>query len=135
ATGSVYAIFYCPDANTCLNVLPQLLYSALPTYPWSLSVPIAFDNYVWTQWSAVGVNDNAANVISLVIYNEDTVANTYTVRVFDSTGNLIGTGTTPPIPPLKNLGNGSYGEGGTYGVYLSQVVPTLPTGVIKVLVD
>ena len=39
ATGTVYAVFYCPDATTCGNVLPQLLYSALPTIPWSLSVP------------------------------------------------------------------------------------------------
>ncbi len=31
ATGSVYAVFYCPDAGTCSNVLPQLIYSALPT--------------------------------------------------------------------------------------------------------
>src|SRR5262249_34015786 len=90
ATGSVYAIFYCPDAATCGNVLPQLLYSALPTYPWSLSVPISFDSFVWTQWSAVGVNDNASNVMSLVIYNEDTVANVYSIKVFDSTGTLVG---------------------------------------------
>ena len=72
ATGSVYAMFYCPDAATCSNVLPQLIYSALPTYPWSLSVPIAWDNSVWTQWSAVGIDDGGTHRVSLVIYNEDT---------------------------------------------------------------
>ena len=40
ATGSVYGVFYCPDATTCANVVPQLLYSALPGTPWALSVPI-----------------------------------------------------------------------------------------------
>jgi hypothetical protein len=138
ATGSVYAVFLCPDAATCSNVLPQLLYSALPAQPWSLSVPIAFDTAVWTQWSAVGLNDNGANPVhamSLVIFNEDVTATTYTVSVFDSTGTLIGSANTPPIPPLKNLGNGSYGQGGTYGVYLSQLIPTLPQGVCKVLVS
>ena len=44
AEGTVYAVFYCPDAVTCGNVLPQLLYSALPAQPWSLSVPIAWDD-------------------------------------------------------------------------------------------
>lgn len=134
ATGSVYAVFYCPDATTCSNVLPQLLYSALPDYPWSLSVPISWDDAVWNQWSAVGINDDT-HVVSLVIYNEDTVANTYTVSVYDVNGNLYGSGTTPSIPPLQNLGSAGYGEGGTYGVLLSQVVSTLPTGVFKVFID
>jgi hypothetical protein len=76
ADGTVYAVFYCPDATTCGNVLPQLLYSALPTEPWSLSVPLAFDDAVWTQWSAVGIN-GPGQLLSLAIYNEDIVANTY----------------------------------------------------------
>src|SRR5262249_11995226 len=121
ATGSVYAVFYCPDATTCINVLPQLLYSALPMQPWSLSVPIAFDDAVWTQWSAVGIN-GPNQVVALVVYNADTVATAYKVSVFDSTGKLVGSGTTPSIPAGQNLGNGSYGQGGTYGVLLSQVV-------------
>jgi hypothetical protein len=138
ATGSAYSVFYCPDADTCINVLPQLLYSALPAYPWSLSVPLSFDNYVWTQWSAVGINNNGSNPvhqISLVINNEDTVANTYKVSVYDSKGNLVGSGTTPSVAPLQNLGNGTYGQGGTYGAYLSQIVSNLPEGVCKVVVD
>ena len=136
ATGSAYAVFYCPDALTCGNVLPQLIYSALPAIPWSLSVPIAWDTQVWTQWSAEGIDDGGANLVSLVIYNEDITATTYTVRVYDSTGTLAGVGTTPSIPPLQALGNGYLGEGGTYGALLRNVISTpLPPGVFKVLID
>jgi hypothetical protein len=136
ATGSVYASFYCPDAATCNDVLPQLIYSALPTYPWSLSVPITWDHAVWTHWSAEGIDDGGTHRVSLVIYNEDTTAASFTVRVYNSAGTLVGSGKTPSIPPLKNLGNGSLGEGGTYGAMLSDVVLTpLPSGIFKVLVD
>jgi hypothetical protein len=136
ATGSVYGVFYCPDATTCANVVPQLLYSALPGTPWALSVPISWDTELWTQWSAEGVDDGGTHRVSLVIYNEDMTATSYTVRVYDSTGSLAGTGTTPSIPPLQSLGNGSVGEGGTYGALLSDVIPTrLPPGVFKILVD
>ena len=136
ATGTVYAVFYCPDAATCSDVLPQLFYSALPAVPWFLSVPISWDTAVWTQWSAEGIDDGAANRVSLVIYNEDLIATSYTVRVYDSTGSLAGTGTTPSIPPLPKLSNGSLGEGGTYGALLSDVIKTrLPSGIFKVLID
>ena len=136
ATGSVYAVLYCPDAATCGDVAPQLLYSALPATPWALSVPISWDTELWTQWSAEGIDDGSAHRVSLVIYNEDTTATSYTVRGYDSTGSLAGTGTTPLIPPLQPLGNGSFGEGGTYGALLSDVIATrLPAGVFKVLVD
>jgi len=124
-TGSVYAVFFCPDAATCAVVLPRLLYSFLPTKPWLLSVPITWDGSIWTQWSAEGIHDGGKRLVSFVIYNEDTVATTYTVRVYDSTGKLAGTGTTPIIP-----------SGGTSGVLLSQVILTpLPSVVFKVLVD
>jgi hypothetical protein len=136
ATGSVYAVFYCPDATTCGNVVPQLLYSALPATPWALSVPISWDTELWTQWSAEGIDDGGTHRVSLVIYNEDMTATSYTVRVYDSTGSLAGTGTTPSIPPLQPLSNGSFGEGGTYGALLSDVISTrLPPGVFKILVD
>jgi hypothetical protein len=142
-TGSVYAIFYCPDAFTCQTVLPQLLYSFLPIQPWSLSVPISWDYFyspvqpqgAWPQWSATGVND-ATHFVSLVIYNQDTLATSYTVKVYDSAGNLAGTGTTPSVPPLPVFSDGSFGQGGTYGALLSSIITTpLPTGVFKVLVD
>jgi hypothetical protein len=117
-------------------VLPQLIYSALPTYPWSLSVPIAWDNQVSTQWSAEGIDDGHTHVVSLVIYNENQTATTYTVRIYNSAGTLVGTGTTPSIPALQNLGNGSFGQGGTYAVLLSKLISTpLPPGIFKVLVD
>ncbi len=134
ATGSVYATFYCPDATTCLNVLPQLMYSALPTYPWSLSVPIAWDDALSYQWSAegiVGTNDGNANAVSLVIYNETSDAATFNVDVYDSSGNLAGTSTTQSIPGF----NSATGEAGTYGVVLSQIVPNLPAGIYKILID
>jgi hypothetical protein len=133
ATGSVYAVFYCPDATTCSNVLPQLIYSALPSTPWSLSVPIAWDNAVSTQWAAVGVDDGGAHRVSLVIYNEDRTATTYKVYVYNSAGTLVGSGTTPTIPPVPSSGSG---EGGTYGQLLSNIITTpLPSGIFKVLVD
>ena len=136
ATGSVYAIFYCPDATTCENVLPQLIYSALPTYPWSLSVPIAWDSATWTQWSAEGIDDGGTHRVSLVIYNDDTTATSFAVHVYNSAGTLVGSGTTPSIPPLQDLGNGNLGEGGTYGALLADVISTpLPSGIFKVLVD
>ena len=138
-TGSVWAIFYCPDATTCGNVLPQLLYSALPTIPWSLSVPIAWDDALWTQWSAVGIDDGASHRVSLAVYNEDTTSTrptSFTVQVYDSNGNLAGSGTTPPLNPIPVFSDGSYGEGGTWADLLSNVVKTpLPPGVFKVLID
>ena len=134
--GSVYAVFYCPDATTCGNVFPQLLYSALPAIPWFLSVPISWDTELWTQWSAEAIDDGGTHFVSLAIYNEDVTATRYTVRVYDSTGALAGTGTTPSIPPLRLLPDGSFGEGGTYGALLSDVISMpLPPGLFKILVD
>jgi len=136
STGTVYAVFYCPDAQTCANVLPQLFYVALVPMPWVLSAPIAWDTALWTQWSAQGIDDGGANRVSLVIYNEDETATSYTVRVYDSTGSLAGTGTTPSIPPLQSRGDGSFGEGGTYAALLSDLISTpLPPGIFKVLID
>jgi len=135
-SGSAYAVFYCPDAATCIAVLPQLIYSALPAIPWSLSVPIAWDTQVWTQWAASGIDDGSQNLVSLAIYNEGTTATAYTVRVYDSTGALAGKGTTPLIAPMQSFGNGTYGQGGTYGDLLKNIITTpLPVGIFKVLID
>ncbi len=131
ADGTVFAVFLCPDAMTCASVLPQLIYSALPTYPWSLSVPIAWDFALAKQWSAEGIDDGRTNVVSLVVYNEDVTATSYKISVFDGDGNLAGTGTTPSIPPLSS---GSV-EGGTYAALLSDLVSPLPQGIFKVLID
>jgi hypothetical protein len=133
--GTVWAQFLCPDLTTCSNVLPQLVYtSALIHSPWSLSVPIAFDDEVWPTYSAVGVDDEKTHIISFVVYNEGLTATVFTVYVYDSSGNLVATGTTPSIPPLTDAGNG---EAGTYATALSGVIPAdkIPSGVFKVLFD
>jgi hypothetical protein len=136
-TGSVYAIFYCPNAFACETVLPQLLYSSFPST--SLSVPISWDYFyspvqpqgAWPKWSAAGIDDGGSRRISLVIYNQDTVTSIYTVRVYDSSGNLVGSGTTPPVNPITKTTNG-----GAFADVLSNIVKTaLPSGVIKVTVD
>lgn len=134
SVGSVYAVFFCPDATTCNNVLPQLIYSNLPSNPWSLSVPIAWDGFSSTQWSATGIDDGGGRRVSLVIYNQDVTATSFKVSVYNSSGTLVGSGMTPSIPPLQN---GGKGEGGTYGALLSDVLkPTpLPSGIFKILVD
>jgi len=134
--GSAYAVFYCPDAATCSAVLPQLIYSALPAIPWSLSVPITWDTQVWTDWSAEGIDDGGSNLVSLAIYNEGTTATAYTVLVYDSTGALVGKGSTPVIPAFQALSNGYLGQAGTYGALLKNIISTpLPSGVFKILVD
>jgi hypothetical protein len=135
-TGTAYAVFYCPDATTCSDVLPQLIYQQQPTHPWLATVPLAFDNAVWTTWSAEGVDDGVTNIISFVVYNEGTTATTFNVYIYDSTGTLVATGTTPSIPPLPLLSDGTYGEAGTYGATLRTVIPSgLPAGVFKILID
>lgn len=128
--GSAYAVFFCPDAATCGNVLPQLIYSNLPSTPWSLSVPLAWDGASSTQWSAVGVD--TGHQVSLVIYNEDLTATSYKVSVYDNSGKLVGSATTPSVPPLQNSGQG---EGGIYETLLSDLIRTMPSGVFKVLID
>ena len=132
--GSVYAIFECPDATTCSYVTPQLLFSALPSDPWSLSVPISWDGVEQDQWSAEGLND-ATHLMSFAIYNADSSAATYTITVYDSNGNLVATGTGPssPLAPLKN---GAYGTGGVWAALLSSAVSTtLPQGMLKVVIS
>ena len=137
ATGTVYVTYYCPDAVTCASTNPQLLYSALPTYPWSLSILAAADTNLAYAWSAEGIDDGAANKVALVIYNESTAASTFNVRVFDRTGALVASAATPSIPGLINLGGGNWGEGGTWAspTLLRGMIPNLPAGVFKVLVD
>jgi hypothetical protein len=64
ANGSVVVTVYCPDATTCEQVQAQLIYSALPSEPWSLSVPVAWDIQTRLAWSAVGVDDSKTNTNS-----------------------------------------------------------------------
>jgi hypothetical protein len=139
-TGTAYAVFYCPDATTCSDILPQLIYQQPATHPQPglATVPIAWDGTAWTQWSAEGVDDGTPNnVVSFVVYNQGTTATSFNVDVFDSAGALVATGTTPLIQPLPLLSGGYYGEGGTYGADLRGVITSgaVPTGVIKILID
>jgi hypothetical protein len=123
ANGPVVVLAECPDANTCSQVQAQLLYSALPGNPWSLSVPVTWDSQTSQVWSTVGVDDGAANLVSFVIYNLDSTdqaAHTYTLNVYDSTGNLFGTATTPFVPLY-----------GSYAALLRDVVTSIPPGGFK----
>jgi len=130
ATGSVFAAFYCPDPYTCLAILPQLVFSALPSFPWAESVPITWDGSFAPQWSSVGVDDGNTKKVSFVVYNQGSITTSFTVRVYDSNGNLAGSGTTPAI-----FGS-STAQGGTYGALLENVITTpLPSGPLKILVD
>ena len=134
ATGSVAATFLCPNAETCANVQPQLIYSALPSIPWSLSVPITWDTALSTTWSAVGIDNGGSQLVSFVVYNEDTIAHSFTVDVYDADGLFFARGFTPVILPLEDLGGGNLGEGGTYGALLRDIV-NIPSGAFKVIVD
>jgi hypothetical protein len=138
-TGSVFALFLCPDAATCAGVVPQLLFSFLPIKPWSLSAPIAWEasfsllqpRGVGTRWSAAGIQD-ATHLLSFVIYNQSAKATTYTARVYDSNGSLAGQATIPAIPGF----NAVDGVFGTRGFLLTDVIKTpLPPGILKVTVE
>jgi hypothetical protein len=136
STGTVYAVFYCPDAITCGDILPQLVYTQQPTNVWLATIPIVWDSAIWTQWSAEGIDDGGTHSVSIVIYNEGTAATSFTVYIYNSAGALVGTGTTPSISPLPLLNTGYYGEAATYGIKLSSLIATpLPSGVFKILVD
>ena len=130
ASGSIYAEFYCPDATTCLNVQPQLLYtSASASQPWTVSVPLSWDLYtISTQWSFVGVDDGDPHQVVLNIFNEgssvdfsNATPTTFSVDIYTSAGALVGSGTTPPIPPTYEEANGDVVEGGAYSVLLDNV--------------
>ena len=130
-TGTVYVKIDCPDAATCTHVTPQLLYSALPTYSWSLSVPIAWDNVVQTQESFVGIDNNGTDRVSFVVYNQNYNAATFNIYVYDTAGTLVATGVTPTIAAFNSV----TGEGGTYAALLSDAFSEpLPAGPFKVLV-
>ena len=131
-TGFVYALFFCADAATCASVLPQLMFSFAPIKPWSLSVPISWDSSfsafqpkgIGPRWSAAGISD-ATHLISFVVCNQSRVASTFTVRVFDANGSLVGESTTPSIVVA-----------GSQGFLLTDVIRTpLTAGILKVTID
>ncbi len=122
ASGPVSVLAYCPDADTCSQIQAQLIYSALPSHPWSLSVPVVWDWQTSHGWSSVGVDDGATNIVSFVVYNlaNDLLAHTYKLNVYDSAGNLYSSG---PIPSVAYLGS--------YANVLGNIVPSLPAGAFK----
>jgi len=154
-TGTVFAQFYCPDETTCENVLPQLIYSALPTISWSLSVPISWDvQYYYqyglsAQWSAVGIDNGGSRRVSLVVYNQNIVSTSdpqtptsFAIRVYDQNGDLAASGMTPPLAPIPLDSTTNYftGDGGTWGALLScasgcPITTPLPSGPFKIVVD
>jgi hypothetical protein len=126
ANGPVVVLAECPDASTCSQVQAQLIYSALPGHPWSLSVPVTWDLQTSQVWSTVGVDDASTDLVSFVIYNLDTAgqsAHTYTLNVYDSTGNLFSTATTQSVPLY-----------GSYAALLRDVVTSIPPGAFKLQV-
>lgn len=122
ADGPVTVLAYCPDADTCSQVQAQLIYSALPWKPWSLSVPVVWDWQTSHGWSSVGVDDGALNTVSFVVYNlaNDSLAHTYKLNVFDSTGTLYSSGTVPSVAYL-----------GSYANVLRNIIPSLPSDAFK----
>jgi hypothetical protein len=131
ADGSVVVTVYCPDLATCQQAQAQLIYSALPSEPWSLSVPVVWDIQTSLAWSAVGVDDSKTNTdsatkntVSFAIYNLGITSSdtpyTYTLNVYDASGALSGQAVTPSIPRY-----------GTYAALLSDLVPDLPSGPFK----
>jgi hypothetical protein len=127
AGGPAVVLAYCPDAITCQQVQAQLIYSAVPQVPWSLSAPVVWDSATWSTWSSLGVDDTTTSqsptdTISFVVYNlaNDKAAHTYTLRIYDNTGALYSSGTTKSVAYL-----------GTYADLLKNVVSKIPTGVFK----
>ncbi|MDR3719842.1 MAG: hypothetical protein P4K98_13670 [Bryobacteraceae bacterium] len=124
--GPVVVLAECPDASTCAQVQAQLIYSALPGHPWSLSVPVVWDPQTSQAWSTVGVDDGSTDLVSFAIYNLDTdgqAPHSYTINVYDSTGKRFGTATTPSVPLY-----------GSYGAMLRDVVTSVPPGAFKLQV-
>jgi hypothetical protein len=124
ASGPVVVYAQCPDKVTCSQLQAQLIYSALPSEPWALSAPVVWDSATWNGWSSIGIDDGKAggDTVSFVVYNlaDDGLAHTYTLNVYDSTGALYSTGTTPSVPYL-----------GSYAAGVRQVISNVPTGVFK----
>jgi hypothetical protein len=138
-TGSVLGFFFCPSPAVCTSFLPQLLYSFLPSKPWLLSVPIAWENSFGkgqttgfsTRWSASGFAD-PTHTLAFAIYNQSSAAASYTVRVFNGSGALAAEVLTPLVPGF----NPGDGEGGTRGFSLSDLLPSAPPrGPLKVIID
>ena len=102
ANGEVVVYADCPDAATCSQLQVQLIYSALPSYPWALSAPVVWDSQTWTAWSSVGIDDGkqGGDTVSFAVYNlaDDGLPHAYTLNIYDSTGTLFSSAQTPVVP-------------------------------------
>ena len=126
AGGSVWFAALCPDPVTCSLVHAQLVYSALPSHPWSLSAPVVWDRLTCYGYSSVVIDDGSTNTASFVITNDDydyQLPRAYTIKVYDSTGSLYSSATTKQIPLY-----------GSYADLVRNVVPKLPSGPFKLQV-
>ena len=127
ATGTVKVEVDCPTQLTCMQVMPQLIYSALPAYHWflsgSLSTNVSLPSQTTSQiWTAVGRSDPAkSQFVSFVIFNDSGVDQTYTVTAFDQTGAQVGSNT-------------AVGSGLSKGLLVHSFISNLPAGIIKLRV-
>ena len=123
ASGSIVVEFQCPDASTCSQATAQLIYSALPSQLWSLSIPIVWNADLAAVWSSWGFYEKGQQNLSFVISNGANAAQTYKVTVFDSLGNTS-TVVTPSIP-----------IGGNYAQVLDTFLGAkIPDGLFKITV-
>ena len=124
AQGLILAYIQCPDASTCSQATTQLMYSALPSQLWSLSIPIVWNAQLGAVWSSWGFDDGQKQIFSFVISNSSNVAQTYAVYIYDSLGNLMTRINTPSIPSL-----------GTYAQVLDSFLGNkTPGGLFKITV-
>lgn len=125
AGGWILTDIQCPDAITCAQATAQLIYSALPSQPWSLSIPMVWNADLTSEWSTWGYDDGQKQIMSFVITNGSSAAQSYAVHIFDTYGNPIGgTFNTPTIPSL-----------GTYAQVLDSFLGNrTPGGLIKMTV-
>jgi hypothetical protein len=120
ASGYVVVAVQCPDATTCSQASAQLLYSALPSQPWSLSVPVVWLNQETNAYSAVGIDDGVTNTLAIVIYNDEVAQQTVQLHIYNAIGNEI---SQSPV---------SIQVQGTTGIGLRTLVPGLPAGIYKI---
>ncbi len=124
ASGVALVLIQAPDAKTCSEASAQLLYSALPFYPWSLSIPIAWEDHMTNGYSAVGMDDGGAQAVSIVVFNDGQIPGTFMVHVYDGGGTEI-SGSPASI---------TLGAGGTVGKLLRDLMPSLPKGIFRIKV-
>ena len=123
ASGSVLVNFQCPDASTCSQATAQLIYSALPSQLWSLSIPIVWTAQLAPVWSSWGFDDGQKQILSFVIFNGANAAQSYKVSIIDSLGKTT-TQNTPSIP-----------SGGNYAQVLDKFLGNAtPGGLFKITV-